>query len=146
MVAVIQRCSKSSVKVDNEIIARIESLILNKGLKDALKRADAYSRAGANMIMIHSKKKSPREILAFAKKFRKSKYFKPLVAVPSTYSSVKEKQLSQNGFKIVIYANHMLRASYPAMLDVAKNILIHKRSKEVEKKIISINDILNLIK
>ena len=75
------------------IIARIESLI-NKGLKDALARADAYSRAGANMIMIHSKK-SPREILAFAKKFRKSKHFKPLVAVPSTYSSVKEKQLSQ---------------------------------------------------
>lgn len=142
----IKKAVVNKISDDLLIIARIESLILNKGLKDALKRADAYSRAGANMIMIHSKKKSPREILAFAKKFRKSKYFKPLVAVPSTYSSVKEKQLSQNGFKIVIYANHMLRASYPAMLDVAKNILIHKRSKEVEKKIISINDILNLIK
>ena len=93
------------------IIARIESLILGKTVEDALTRANAYSKAGADAILIHSKEKSPSEIFKFTKKWNKSKNFKPIVVVPSTYSTTKEKELSKNGVKIVIYANHLLRAS-----------------------------------
>ena len=105
------------------VIARIESFILGKGLNDALKRAEIYSKAGADAILIHSKEKTPKEIFSFAKKFRKSKNFIPLVSVPSTYSKVYEKDLIKNGFKLVIYANQLLRAAYPAMHNAAKNIL-----------------------
>jgi phosphoenolpyruvate phosphomutase len=144
-----QKISKAKdIKISDDfmIIARIESFILGKGLGDALKRAEAYSNAGADAILIHSKQTNPSEIFSFAKKFSKSKYFKPMVAVPSSYSRTYEKDLIQNGFKIIIYANHMLRASYPAMIKVAKSILIHKRSYDVEKKISTIKEIINLIK
>ena len=69
-------------------------------------------------------------------KFKKNRYFVPLVSVPSTYSKVYEKDLIKNGFKIVIYANHLLRAAYPAMNHVAKKILENGRAFEIEKKII----------
>ena len=127
-------------------IARIESFILGKGLKDALHRASIYSKAGADAILIHSKEKTPSEIFAFAKEFKKSKYYIPLVSVPSTYSKVYEKELIKNGFKLVIYANQLLRAAYPAMQDVAKTILKNGRAFEADKKIISIKEIINLIK
>ena len=128
------------------VIARIESFILGKGLNDALKRADSYSKAGADAILIHSKEKSPAEIFKFAKKFKKSKYFIPLVSVPSTYSKVYEKDLIKNGFKLVIYANQLLRASYPAMEEVALTILKNNRAFEADKKIIPIKKIISLIK
>ncbi len=127
------------------IVARIESFILGKNLNDALDRAEKYSKAGADLILIHSKLETPKEVFKFAKQFKKSKYYKPMVAVPSTYSKVTEKQLIKNGFKIVIYANHLLRAAYPAMEKVAVNILKNKRSFEIEKNIISIKKILNMI-
>ena len=128
------------------IVARIESFILKKGLRDAIKRANAYSKAGADAILIHSKNNSPNEIFSFAKVFAKSKYYKPLVAVPSTYSKTTEKNLEKNGFRIVIYANHMLRASYPSMMTVAQSILKNQRSFPAEKNLESIKKILNLIK
>ena len=137
--------AKNSKKTDDfMIIVRIESFILKKGLSDALKRAEAYSKAGADAILIHSKEKSPDQIFSFSKKFLKNKYNKPLIAVPSSYSKTNEKKLIKNGFKVVIYANHLLRASYPAMVFVAKKILNYRRSFEVEKKITSIKDIINL--
>ena len=142
----IKVANKSKISDDFLIIARIESLILGKSIADALKRANAYSKAGADAILIHSKDNTPSKVFAFAKKFTKSKYFKPMVAVPSSYSKTYEKDLIKNGFKIIIYANHMMRASYPAMLDVAKSILINKRSFNAEKKISSIKEIINLIK
>ena len=126
--------------------ARIESFILGKGLKDAIKRAEEYSKAGADLILIHSKEKSPKEIFTFSKIFRQSKYNKPLVAIPSTYSKTNEKKLIENGFKIVIYANQMLRATYPAMQTVVQSILKNKRSYELEKKISSVNELINLIR
>ena len=131
---------------DFMVIARIESFILGKGLKDALKRAEIYSKAGADAILIHSKEKTPSEIFSFAKKFKKSKNFKPMVSVPSTYSKVYEKDLIKNGFKIVIYANQLLRAAYPAMQNAAKLILEKNRALEIDKKIIPIKEIINLIK
>jgi phosphoenolpyruvate phosphomutase / 2-hydroxyethylphosphonate cytidylyltransferase len=131
---------------DFMVIARIESFILGKGLKDALKRAEVYSKAGADAILIHSKEKTPAEIFSFAKEFKKSKNFIPLVSVPSTYSKVYEKDLIKNGFKLVIYANQLLRAAYPAMQNVAKKILENNRAYEIENKIIPIKEIINLIK
>jgi phosphoenolpyruvate phosphomutase / 2-hydroxyethylphosphonate cytidylyltransferase len=131
---------------DFMVIARIESFIVGKGLKDALKRAEVYSKAGADAILIHSKKKTPAEIFSFAKEFRKSKNFIPLVSVPSTYSKVYEKELIKNGFKLVIYANQLLRSAYPAMENTAKTILKNERAFEADKKIIPIKEIINLIK
>ena len=131
---------------DFMVIARIESFILGKGLKDALRRAEIYSKAGADAILIHSKEKTPTEIFSFAKEFKKSKNFVPLVSVPSTYSRVYEKDLIRNGFKLVIYANQLLRAAYPAMQFAARKILENNRAFEIEKKIIPIKEIINLIK
>ena len=142
----IKKIVNSRESKDFMVIARIESFILGKGLKDALKRAEIYSKAGADAILIHSKEKTPAEIFSFAKEFKKSKNFIPLVSVPSTYSKVYEKDLIRNGFKIVIYANQLLRAAYPAMEFAAKKILENSRAFEIEKRIIPIKEIINLIK
>ncbi len=142
----IKKITKTRQSNDFLVIARIESFILGKGLKDALKRAEIYSKAGADAILIHSKEKTPKEIFSFAKQFKKNKNFIPLVSVPSTYSKVYEKELIKNGFKLVIYANQLLRAAYPAMQNVAKTILKKGRALETEKKIIPIKEIINLIK
>ncbi len=142
----IKKITNKRLSKDFLVIARIESFILEKGLTDALRRAKAYSQAGADLILIHSKEKSPKEIFKFSKIFRKSKYFKPLVSVPSTYSKTYEQDLIKNGFKMVIYANQLLRAAYPAMVNTAKKILINERAFDAEKKIIPIQNIINLIK
>jgi phosphoenolpyruvate mutase len=142
----IKKICNSRQSNDFMVIARIESFIVGKGLNDALKRAVIYSKAGADAILIHSKAKTPTEIFSFAREFKKSKDFIPLVSVPSTYSKVYEKDLIRNGFKLVIYANHLLRAAYPAMQFTAKKILENSRAFEVEKKIIPIKEIINLIK
>ena len=141
----IKKICASRQSKDFMVIARIESFIIGKGLDDALKRAEIYSKAGADAILIHSKEKTPDEIFAFAKKFKKSKNFVPLVSVPSTYSKVYEKDLVKNGFKLVIYANQLLRAAYPAMKNAAKTILENSRAFEIDKKIIPIKEIINLI-
>ena len=142
----IKKICNSRQSQDFMVIARIESFIVGKGLKDALYRAEIYSKAGADAILIHSKEKTPAEIFSFAKEFKKSKNFKPLVSVPSTYSKVYEKDLIKNGFKLVIYANQLLRAAYPAMQNTARTILKNKRAFEADKKIIPIKEIINLIK
>ena len=141
----LNTANDSKLSSDLLVVARIESLILGKSMKDALKRAEAYSQAGADAILIHSKKRNSKEIFLFARNFVKSKFYKPLVAVPSTYSKTYEKDLVKNGFKIVIYANHLLRAAYPAMVNAAKKILYNQRSYDVEKKISSIKEVINLI-
>jgi phosphoenolpyruvate phosphomutase len=142
----IKQICKTRQSRDFLVIARIESFIVGKGLNDALRRAEIYSKAGADAILIHSKEKTPKEIFSFAKKFKKSKNFIPLVSVPSTYSKVYEKDLIKNGFKLVIYANQLLRAAYPAMEFAAQKILENGRSFEIEKKIIPIKKIINLIR
>ncbi len=141
----IQKICKTRRSKDFMVIARIESFIVGKGLNDALKRAEIYSKAGADAILIHSKENTAKEIFSFSKKFKKSKNFIPLVSVPSTYSKVYEKDLIKNGFKLVIYANQLLRAAYPAMKFAATKILENGRSFEIENKIIPIKKIINLI-
>tara|TARA_Y100000590_G_scaffold14934_1_gene17989 strand:- start:6589 stop:7896 length:1308 start_codon:yes stop_codon:yes gene_type:complete len=136
---------KAKISDDFMIIARIESLILNKGMRDATERAKKYVEAGADAIMIHSKSNSPKEIFEFSKKFRKNFKNIPLVSVPTSYNKVSENELAKNGFNVVIYANQMLRAAYPAMQSAASKILKYGRSKEIDKQLISIEKILELI-
>jgi len=133
---------KSQVTNDFMIIARIESLILSKGLDDALERAKSYIDAGADGIMIHSKEKDPDEIFEFCSKYKESK---PLMIVPTSYNAITEDEWESRGVNIICYANHMLRSAYPAMLSTALSILKNKRSLEASDKCISINDILDLI-
>ncbi|MDC0111081.1 phosphoenolpyruvate mutase [Emcibacteraceae bacterium] len=135
----------AQVTDDFMVIARIESLILEQGMEDALTRAAAYIEAGADGIMIHSREKSPAEILEFCDKYSKFENRVPLVAVPSSYNSITDTELAEAGVSVVIYANHMLRAAYPAMSDVAHSILEHGRSKECESDCLSIKEILELI-
>ena len=142
----IKKAKESRISDDFLIFARIESFILGKNVNDALKRAEEYSKAGADGIVIHSNKKNPKEIFNFAKIFKKNKFYKPLVAIPSTYSKTYEEDLIKNGFKIVIYANHLLRASFKSMNEVANKILLNERSYEAEKHITSINELISLIK
>lgn len=127
------------------IIARIESLILKQGIDDAIIRAKAYIQAGADGIMIHSKEKDGKEILEFCRRYKDFEKRVPLVAVPSSYNHLYESELKDAGVNIVIYANHLLRSAYPAMVDVAKSILEHERSLETADKCMSIKEILNLI-
>lgn len=141
----IKEGKKAQITEEFMIIARIESLILNKGLKDSIERARAYIKAGADGIMIHSRKKNPSEIFKFCKIYNKFKNRKPLVIVPSSFSQITEDKLVKAGANIIIYANHLLRSAYPSMLETAKSILKFKRSFESEKKIISIKEILELI-
>ena len=137
--------NKSIANKELMIFARIESFILGKGLNDALKRANSYIDAGAKGIMIHSKLNKPTEVFKFADKFRKTNNKTPLIVVPSSFSAVRENELINHGFNIVIYANHLLRASYPAMLNTARMILKNGRAKEAEKKLMKIKEILELI-
>lgn len=130
---------------DFMIIARIESLILGKGQADALARAEAYVRAGADGIMIHSREEDPAEILSFCDAFRAKDKATPVVVVPTSFNTVTEAELTAHGVNIVIYANQLLRAAFPAMENVARNILRHHRAKEVDDQLLSIKQILTLI-
>lgn len=127
------------------IIARIESLILEAGMEDALNRAFAYIDAGADGIMIHSRLKDPTEIKEFVSKFREKDSSTPIVVVPTSFNSVTTDEFAKMGVNVVIYANHMLRAAYPGMMKVAKTILKHKRSLEAEPDCMPIKEILELI-
>lgn len=128
------------------IIARIESLILEQGMDDAITRAKTYLDAGADGIMIHSRKNTFDEIKEFATLYNQLPNRKPLVVVPSSYNQVTEEELIKNGINIVIYANHLLRAAYPAMVNTAKSILKHHRCKEAsDEYCMNIKDIITLI-
>jgi phosphoenolpyruvate phosphomutase len=127
------------------VIARIESLILEAGMDDAVKRAKAYLDAGADGIMIHSRKKDPTEIFKFCEHYATFGNKKPLVVVPSSFNSVTEAELQKAGVNIVIYANQLLRSAFPAMQETAKTILKNSRSLECDKNMLSIKQILELI-
>jgi len=142
----ISQGKKAQVTDDFMIIARVESLILKKGIEDALKRAKAYIEAGADGIMIHSKEEEPIEILEFCGEYKKFERKVPIIVVPSTYSEITEKELIEAGVRIVIYANHLLRSTYPAMVKTAETILHNERCHEANEFCMPINNILTLIK
>ena len=137
---------KKALRTDEfMIIARIESLILEKGQEDALRRADAYVAAGADGIMIHSRAKTPDEVLAFCDAFHAVHPRTPIVAVPSSYNTVTEAELAAHGVRIVIYANQLTRSAFPAMEETARSILVHHRAHEADKNLMPIKDIIRLI-
>lgn len=131
---------------DFMIIARIESLILEKGMDDALERAFAFTKAGADGIMIHSRKKDPSEIFEFVAKFREQDSDTPIVVVPTSFNSVTEDEFEKAGVNIVIYANQLIRSGIPAMKKVAETILYNQRAKEADDLCMPIKEILSLIK
>ena len=130
---------------DFMIIARLESLILGKGVDHAMERAEAFLAAGADGIMIHSREKTPDEVFEFCARYNKLENRKPLVAVPSSYNKTTEQELQDNGVNIVIYANQLLCSAYPAMLGTALSILEHSRSAECDSRMMPIKEILELI-
>ncbi|MBO4915166.1 MAG: phosphoenolpyruvate mutase [Oscillospiraceae bacterium] len=136
---------KAQLSDDFMIIARIESLILEHGMEDALNRARAFVAAGADGVMIHSRRKEPDEVLEFCDKFRSENKHTPIVVVPSSYNSVSEEELAAHGANICIYANQLLRAAFPAMENAAKSILKHHRAKEIDSELMPIKDIITLI-
>jgi phosphoenolpyruvate phosphomutase len=126
------------------VIARIESLILGRGQTDALERAKAYLNAGASAIMIHSKDKSGVDVKEFAKAYNKLENRKPLMMIPTSYNKITESELSSWGANIIVYANHLLRAAYPAMEHAAESILENQRAFETESSSIPIEEFLKL--
>ena len=141
----ITKGKKAQVTDEFMIIARIESLILKKGVADAVGRAKIYIEAGADAVMIHSKEKDPSELFDFCAKYAKFTQKVPLVVVPTTYCQIDEKELIKQGANVVIYANHLLRSAYPSMIKTAQSILRNSRALEAEEFCIPIKDIINLI-
>jgi len=136
---------KAQLSDEFMIIARIESLILEQGMDDALNRARAFVKAGADGIMIHSRKKDPAEILEFCDKFRAENIETPIVVVPSSFNTITEAELVKHGVNIVIYANQLTRSAFPAMKQTAEDILRYHRAAEVDSKLMPIKEIISLI-
>ena len=136
---------EARVTSDFMIISRIESLIAKAGMDDAIKRAEAYIEAGTDGIMIHSKEKDGSEIIEFCEKYAKLERRVPLIVVPTSYNFMKEEQLVELGVSVIIYANHLIRSAYPAMVNTAKSILENERSKEASENCMPIKEILTLI-
>jgi len=130
---------------DFMICARIESLILEKGMDDAIERAKAFTEAGADAIMIHSRKKDPSEIFEFVEKYRAWNRTTPMVVVPTSFNVVTEEEFKERGVNIVIYANQLTRTGFPAMQHAAKMILEHHRAKECDDMCMPFKEIIRLI-
>lgn len=140
------RMGKKALRTEEfMIIARIESLILERGMEDALNRARAYVKAGADGIMIHSRRKSPDEILEFCQKFREEDGKTPIVVVPTSFNSITEEELARAGVNIVIYANQLTRSAFPAMQSTAEEILKNHRALEADSRLMPFKDIIRLI-
>ncbi len=141
----IKAGKKAQKTSDFMICARIESLILERGMDDALERAFAFSEAGADAIMIHSRRKEPDEIFVFIERFRENDKTTPIVLVPTSFNTVYEEEFKKRGANIIIYANQLTRTGFPAMQDAARTILENHRAKECDDKCMSIKDIITLI-
>lgn len=143
--AKISAGKKVQLTDDFMIIARIESLILERGMEDALARAFAFRDAGADGIMIHSRKKDPAEIYEFCDRFREKDTTTPIVVVPTSFNGATEEELASHGINIVIYANQLIRAAFPAMQETARGILRAHRALEVDEQLLPFKDIIRLI-
>lgn len=141
----IRAGKKAQRTKDFMICARIESLILEKGMEDALERAFAFTEAGADAIMIHSRKKDPSEIFEFVEKYRAKNQTTPIVVVPTSFNTVTEEEFKARGVNIVIYANQLTRTGFPAMQNAAKLILKNHRAKECDDICMPFKDIIRLI-
>ena len=145
MSAKIAAGKKAQKSSDFMIIARIESLILERGMDDALERAFAFVKAGADGIMIHSRRPDPDEIIEFINRFRSQDKVTPIVIVPTSFNSVKEDEWKKLGVNVVIYANQLMRAEVPAMQQTAEEILKNHRAKEADEHLMGFKQIIRLI-
>lgn len=136
---------QSQITEDFMVVARIESLILKQGLDDAFNRARIYAESGADAVLIHSKSDEPDEVMEFSRTFSSEFPSVPIIAVPTMFNRATDDELAKSGVRVLIYANHMLRAAYPNMRAVAESILTHGRTFEAEELLESINSILTLI-
>ena len=127
------------------ICARIESHILEQGMEDALARARAFTEAGADAIMIHSRRKEPDEIFEFVERFRQGDAATPLVVVPTSFNHVREEEFAARGVNVIIYANQITRAAVPAMQEAARRILSNHRSLECDDICMPFKEIIRLI-
>ena len=143
--AKIRAGKKAQKTKDFMICARIESLILERGMDDALVRAEAFVKAGADAIMIHSRKKDPAEIFEFMEKFRAQDAITPIVLVPTSFNSVTEDEFKKRGANVIIYANQLTRSGFPAMQKTAEMILTNHRAQEADAQCMSIKQIITLI-
>ena len=145
--AKIRAGKAAQVTDDFMVVARMESLIAGHGEDEAIMRATKAVEAGADGVMIHSKEKAPDEVLSFLERYNRElgSDRKPVVAVPTTYNAITEKELADAGVAVCIYANHLLRASYPSMLSVAESILANGRSLEADAQVMPVKNILTLI-
>ena len=141
----IRAGKKAQRTKDFMICARIESLILEKGMEDALARARAFVAAGADAVMIHSRKKDPAEIFEFVERFRQEDAATPIVLVPTSFNSVKEEEWKARGANIIIYANQLMRAAVPAIRNAAVSILENHRAEECDRDLMPFKDIIRLI-
>jgi len=141
----IKAGKKAQRTKDFMICARIESLILEQGMEDALERAFAFTDAGADAIMIHSRKKDPSEIFEFVAKYREKNQTTPVVVVPTSFNTVTEEEFKERGVNIVIYANQLTRTGFPAMQNAARLILENHRAKECDDICMPFKDIIRLI-
>lgn len=140
------RAGKKAQKTrDFMICARIESLILERGMDDAIARAKAFVTAGADAIMIHSRKKDPAEIFGFLERFRDQDVVTPVVLVPTSFNSVTEDEFKRRGANVIIYANQLTRSGFPAMQKTAETILSNHRALEADAQCMPIKQIITLI-
>ena len=140
------RAGKKAQKTrDFMICARIESLILERGIDDALARAFAFVEAGADAVMMHSRKKDPAEIFAWLERFRANNTTIPVVLVPTSYNTITEEEFKARGANIIIYANHLMRAAVPAFQRIARTILQNHRSSECDNELMPFSEIIRLI-
>ena len=140
-VAKILAANEAKNSKDFLIIARIEALISGLGMKEALKRADAYEKAGADVILIHSKQKNPNEIFEFTDSWKGNI---PISVIPTTYDSVKLSDICEHKIKMVIYANQTLRAAYDAMKNLLKEMVVTEKISDIKQKMSSMNEIFDL--
>lgn len=143
--AKIRAGKKAQKTAEFMICARIESLILERGMEDALERAFAFTEAGADAIMIHSRKKDPGEIFEFVERFRAKDATTPIVVVPTSFNTVTEEEFHTRGVNVIIYANQLTRTGFPAMQNAAKMILQHHRAKECDDICMPFKEIIRLI-
>jgi phosphoenolpyruvate mutase len=136
---------KAQRSQDFMVFARCESLILEQGMEDALTRCRAYACAGADGVMIHSRRNTPDEVYEFMRRFRETNPATPIVVVPTTYNAATEAELAAHGASIVIHANHLLRSAFPAMVKTAEQTLQYGRTLEAEERCMTLSQILSLI-
>jgi phosphoenolpyruvate phosphomutase len=136
------KACKESTHGELFVIARTEALIVGYSMEETLERAEAYANAGADAVLVHSKEKTPDQIIEFSSRWSGKV---PLVAVPTTYDTITAQELAKLGYRIVIFANHGLRASIRAMEQTYAKLIAAGRASAVKQDIVSLQHVFELV-